>query len=350
MAVLLAGAAGCLFPVVFIIVSLSQRIPGADDSRVSVLVGAGDIAGCESTADSETADLLDDIGGLVFTLGDNAYPAGTFEQFAACYDPTWGRHKARTRPVPGNHDYGTPNASGYFSYFGTAAGAPMQGYYAYDVSTWRVYALNSNCDEVGGCRPGSPQYDWLVSDLADRSAACVLAYWHHPLFSASPEGGYDAVGPFFEVLYEAGAEIVMSASSHSYERFAPLAPMGEIDQQYGIRQFVVGTGGAGLRTLGDPLPFSERQSDEAHGVLKLTLQPESYTWDFISSDAQFADTGEGTCHPPPGPAARESWSEKAADASPVGPASWLDSTPSVDGPRSVRQTSRAHAPHNGMGA
>ena len=295
LAVFLAGVAGCLFPVVMIIASMAQRYP----SGATVLVGAGDVAGCDSGADSETADLLDTIDGVVFTLGDNAYPAGTAQQFAACYDPTWGRHKARTRPVPGNHDYETPNAAGYFSYFGAAAGKPDRGYYAYDVGTWRVYALNSNCDEIGGCGPGSRQFEWLAGDLADRPAACVLAYWHHPLFTAAPGGGVNAVQPFFELLYEAGAEIVMSASAHSYERFAPITPDGEVDQDSGIRQFVVGTGGAGLRSLGDALPASERQSDQAHGVLRLTLMDDAYSWAFISSDAAFADAGDGRCHPVP---------------------------------------------------
>lgn len=154
-----------------------------------VLVGAGDIAVCNSPRDEATADLLDRIPGTVFTLGDNAYPSGSANDFLRCYEPSWGRHKARTRPAPGNHDYETPGAAAYFAYFGAAAGDPSKGYYSYDLGTWHIVILNSNCREVGGCHRGSPQEQWLRADLAAHPARCTLAYWHHAYFSSGYHGG-----------------------------------------------------------------------------------------------------------------------------------------------------------------
>ncbi|MCH7718695.1 MAG: metallophosphoesterase, partial [Chloroflexi bacterium] len=153
-----------------------------------MLVGAGDIASCASSGDEATADLLDGIAGTVVTFGDNAYQSGTESEFADCYEPTWGRHKARTRPAPGNHDYITPGASGYFEYFGAAAGDPSKGYYSYDLGAWHVIAINSNCSQVGGCDAGSPQEQWLRADLAESPTSCTVAYWHHPRFSSSLHG------------------------------------------------------------------------------------------------------------------------------------------------------------------
>src|SRR5262245_2996558 len=208
-----------------------------------ILAAAGDIATCMSDGDEATAQLLDRLDGIVVTLGDHAYEAGTPIEFAACYDPSWGRHKARTRPTPGNHDYLTPGASGYFEYFGAPAGDPRRGYYSYDLGAWRVIALNSNCDEIGGCGAGSPQERWLREELAANPRRCTLAYWHHPRFSSGPHGsdpGYDA---FWRALYERGTEIVLVGHDHTYERFAPQRPDGTRDPARGIRQFVVGTGG-----------------------------------------------------------------------------------------------------------
>lgn len=269
----------------------------ADVPAVQVLVGAGDIASCASTGDESTAALLDAIPGTVFTTGDNVYNHGTPVEFARCYEPSWGRHRARTRPAPGNHDYGTPHAAGYFAYFGEAAGAPNKGYYSYNLGSWHIVVLNSNCGAVGGCGPGSPQERWLRADLAAHPAACTLAYWHHPRFSSGPHGGTMAVQAFWQALYEAGAELVLNGHDHLYERFAPQDPDGRRDEERGIRQFTVGTGGASLYAVGRPAPNSEVVNTTTYGVLKLTLYPDRYEWEFVPvPGGRFTDSGSGTCH------------------------------------------------------
>jgi len=270
---------------------------GASQGDGLVLVGAGDIASCTSDGDEATASVLDAIGGTVFTLGDHAYEAGTPIEFAACYESSWGRHKARTRPAPGNHDYMTPGASGYFDYFGVAAGPPGEGYYSYDLGTWHIIVLNSNCSEVGGCGPGSPQERWLRSDLAAHPTACTLAYWHHPRFSSGPQGNEVAMEAFWQALYEHDAEIVLAGHDHLYERFAPQKPNGEPDPVRGLRQFVVGTGGASQHRFDGPaIANSEVRYDDTFGVLKLTLHPAGYEWQFVPvAGGTFTDAGTGRC-------------------------------------------------------
>jgi hypothetical protein len=267
-----------------------------DLNNMTVLVGAGDIAGCGSQKDLETALLLDNIPGTVFTLGDNVYPDGADLEFSDCYDPTWGRHKARTRPAPGNHDYHTSGASGYFNYFGAAAGDADKGYYSYDVGDWHVIALNSECAEVGGCEMGSPQGQWLQADLAANPKACTLAYWHHPRFSSGWHGSNASYQDFWQLLYDAGADVVLNGHDHTYERFAPQDPTGISDPGRGIREFVVGTGGAGLYSFGIPEPNSEVRENSTHGVLKLTLHPTSYDWELVPIAGQtFTDSGSASC-------------------------------------------------------
>jgi hypothetical protein len=275
----------------------SGSAPDLGAYETTVLVGAGDIARCSRDEDEETAKLLDNIAGTVFTLGDNAYPDGTALQFSDCYDPTWGRHKARTRPAPGNHDYHTPGASGYFNYFGAAAGEVDKGYYSYDAGDWHIIVLNSECAEVGGCERDSPQGQWLQADLAANPSACTLAYWHHPRFSSSSVHGSNArYQDFWQLLYDAGADVVLNGHDHTYERFAPQDPTGIADPGRGMREFVVGTGGAGLYAFGTPEPNSEVREDNTHGVLKLTLYPTSYDWEFIPIAGQtFTDSGSAAC-------------------------------------------------------
>ena len=265
-------------------------------SDAPVLVGAGDIASCSQQVDEATALLLDGIAGTVFTSGDNVYPDGTATQFLGCYDPTWGRHKARTRPASGNHDYHTTGASGYFNYFGAAAGDPSKGYYSYDLVGWHIIVLNSECSQVGGCTRTSPQGQWLQADLAAHPAACTLAYWHKPLFSSGgTHGGNTAVQPFWQLLYEAGADVVVNGHEHSYERFGQQNPNGAADGG-GIRQFTVGTGGASLYPFGPPQPNSEARNDTSPGVLKLTLSASSYDWEFIPiAGKTFSDSGSDSC-------------------------------------------------------
>jgi hypothetical protein len=251
-----------------------------------VFVGAGDIAMCDRNAET-TARLLDGIGGTVFTLGDHAYFQGTRQQFMDCYDPTWGRHLDRTRPSPGNHDYEQPGAAPYFEYFGALAAPPL-GYYSHELGSWHAIALNSNIN-VG---PGSMQANWLRDDLAASRARCTIAYWHHPLFSSGPSGNNSNMRHFWQLLYDAGAEIVLSAHDHLYERFSRQDPDGRPDDR-GIRQFVVGTGGALLYEPGAIKPNSAVRI-RAFGVLKLTLESNGYTWEFIGVSGQ-SDSGTGVC-------------------------------------------------------
>ena len=264
-----------------------------------VLVGAGDIADCTTLSGAaKTSALLDRIPGTVFTLGDNAYDSGTPRQFADCYGPTWGRHRDRTRPVLGNHDYRTAFATGYFDYFGAAAGDRTKGYYSYDVGTWHVVVVNSNCAQVGGCKKGSAQVEWLREDLAAHPAPCTLAMWHHPRFSSGREHGDDpAMRDIWQVLYDARAELVLSGHDHDYERFAPMDAAGRVDRERGVRQIVAGTGGRELYPWAATRAGSEVKNNETFGVLKLTLHPGSYDWEFIPVDGgTFLDSGSEKCH------------------------------------------------------
>ena len=261
-----------------------------------VLVGAGDIAHCASDGDEATASLLDAIPGTVFTTGDNVYRSGTPEEFANCYDPSWGRHKARTYPSPGNHDYGTAGAAGYYAYFGPMAGEPGKGYYSYDLGEWHIIVLNSNIP----VEPGSPQDLWLREDLAAHPVACTLAYWHHPRFSSgSVHGSNRRMQPLWEALYQFGADVVLAGHEHNYERFAPQTPQGDADPSRGIRQFVVGTGGRSYYSFETPITNSEVSNGDAHGVLKLTLHSGAYSWEFIPVAGEtFTDSGTAPCVTP----------------------------------------------------
>jgi lipopolysaccharide/colanic/teichoic acid biosynthesis glycosyltransferase len=273
--------------------------PGPSDGSepIATLVGAGDIASCAYDDDAATALLLDSIPGVVFTAGDNAYPDGTADDFAACYGPTWGRHKDRTRPSAGNHEYYTPGAGGYFGYFGAAAGPPGAGYYSYELGAWHVIALNSAI-EIG---PGSTQLSWLQADLAGRRPLCALAYWHHPRFSSGATHGSAAwLQPVWEVLYDAGVDVVIVAHEHNYERFAPQTPAGSLDTLRGIRQFVVGTGGGPAHAFATPLPTSEVRHSGTPGVLTLTLRSDGYDWRFVPvAGGTFTDAGSDDCHDAP---------------------------------------------------
>ncbi|HEX5826056.1 MAG TPA: metallophosphoesterase [Candidatus Limnocylindrales bacterium] len=278
----------------------STPAPGASAATPGIvtLVGAGDIADCASDADEETARLVEGLSGIVFTLGDNAYENGSEDEFATCFDPTWGRFKDRIElPVPGNHEYGTEDAAGYRAYFGERAVRDGRTWYSTDVGAWHVVVLDSTCDEVeGGCGPDSPQVRWLREDLAASDARCTLALFHHPRFSSGEHGSDAAVAPFWDALYEAGADLILNGHEHSYERFAPLAPTGDRDDERGIVQLIAGTGGRELRGFGDPVEHSRLRAAVSHGVLRLDLQPGSWTFQFLSTDGVFSDTGARACH------------------------------------------------------
>jgi hypothetical protein len=276
--------------------SRSWKVDVASGQNDPVLVGAGDIASCASSGDEATANLLDGISGTVFNLGDNAYESGTAAEYQNCYDPTWGRQKARTKPAVGNHEYQTPSASGYFGYFGAAAGDPSKGYYSYELGTWHVVVLNSNCSNVvGGCTATSPQVQWLKNDLATHPNACTLAYWHHPLFTSSQTG--TPVAPFWQALYDARAEVVLNGHMHNYERFAEQTPDGNASQGRGLREFVVGTGGKSLVGFNSIRANSQVRDASTFGVLKLTLHPSGYDWRFVPvAGKSFTDSGTTSCH------------------------------------------------------
>ena len=291
--------------VVFLILAalvLAQALPSSgvrsDAETEVVLIGAGDIADCSDLAGAEaTAKLLEANPGTVMALGDLAYPDGTPENFK-CYDKTWGRVKNRTRPAVGNHEFHSTGASYYFQYFGAAAGDPKTGYYSYDLGTWHIVVLNSECAEVSGCGAGSPEEKWLRADLSAHPVGCTLAYFHKPRFSSGLNHGNDPeVGAFWQALYDFNAELILNGHDHDYERFAPQDPNGNADPKRGIREFVVGTGGKNLREFGIDKPNSEVRNNKAFGVLKLTLKTTGYDWKFIPQAGKtFTDSGSGNCH------------------------------------------------------
>jgi hypothetical protein len=256
------------------------------------LIGAGDIAGCLWTEDTATGDLIRARpGAIVWTAGDNVYDAGTLLEFELCYEPAWGSFQARTNPTPGNHEYLTLGASGYFSYF------PVPAYYAYDLgANWRVYALDSNIAHDAG----SEQYTWLRDDLAANPRDCIVAYWHHPLFNSGKHGPDLSVKPFWDLLYEAKAELVLNGHAHSYERFARMRPNGTWDGISGIREIVVGTGGAPLSTWGEIHPLSQARNNTDHGVVRVYLNDDfkRYAARFLPIEGKtYTDVVSASCSP-----------------------------------------------------
>jgi len=280
-----------------------------DPAGASFNGGAGELTRCRQRY---TSDLLVGQGlAAVLALGDTQYEEGTFDQFQLSYDPSWGRVKSITRPAIGNHEYRLSPGTGYFDYFngvGSAtgpAGDRGKGYYSFNVGGWHLIALNSMCDEVpGGCAAGSAQEQWLRADLAaNAGAACTLAYWHHPLFNSGPDGSYKDTPwnttALWQALYSAGAELVLNGHAHIYQRFGPQDPNGNADSRWGIREFVVGTGGKSLGDLGPTQPNLEFRDNTQFGVIQLALHPNGYDWTFVSDAGQVRDLGSGGCHGAP---------------------------------------------------
>jgi len=277
----------------------------------SKIAAAGDIA-CDPASGSfngglgvglacrqrATSDLLVGAGyKAVLGLGDLQYENGAISKFGASYDPSWGRVKAITRPAAGNHEYQTAGAAGYYQYFGAAAGDPTRGYYSFDLGGWHLIALNSNCSAVGGCGAGSTQERWLRADLAAHaSASCTLAYWHHPRFSSGEHGSDSTYRAFWQALYDANADLVLVGHDHDYERFAPQTPSGSLDLARGIREFVAGAGGKGVRTFPTVRRNSEARDVSSLGILELTLGTNEYSWRFRPAVGSFTDAGTGACH------------------------------------------------------
>ncbi len=218
---------------------------------------------------------------------------GAASEYTNCYDQVWGGQKSRTYPVPGNHEYDTSGASGYFGYFGSRAGPAGKGYYSFNYGGWHIVALNSEISHASG----SAQEVWLRNDLAANTAKCTLAFFHRPRFSSGEHGNNTDVGIFWTDLYNANAEIVMDGHDHDYERFAPQSPSGALDNTRGIREFVVGTGGVAERPFGTTKANSQVRNNSAWGVLKLTLHASGYDWQFLpAGSATFSDSGSDACH------------------------------------------------------
>jgi hypothetical protein len=266
--------------------------------------GRGSAHACHQLA---TSDLVVNAGlTAVLALGDLQYYCGALAAFMYSYDPTWGRVKTITYPAPGNHEYEgggaygcEPGAQGYYTYWGWASGAPVGGYYSFNIGAWHLISLNSNCEDIGGCGSGSAEERWLRGDLAAHSRAhCTLAYWHHAPFTSSVTPvGTPRTEALLQDLYDGGADLLLAGHQHNYERFAPQTPQGIADPTRGVREFVVGTGGEDHRPFGPPTANSEVRNAETFGVLELTLLPTSYTWQFVPEAGDtFTDSGSSACH------------------------------------------------------
>jgi acid phosphatase type 7 len=276
-----------------------------------VVVAAGDIS-CDPASSSynggngtstechmkQTADLVTSINpAAVLTLGDLQYQQGSLTQFQTSYANNWGvaAIKNITKPAPGNHEYETSGASGYYGYFGSVAGSSSKGYYSYNLGNWHLMALNSNCSYVS-CAAGSAQETWLKSDLTANQGKCLLAYWHHPRYSSGQHGNDTNVSPLVDALLAAQADVVLNGHDHDYERFHRQNNSGTSDTN-GIRFFVVGTGGKSLYSFGAIKANSASRNNTVYGVLKLNLKSTSYTWTFMPEAGQsFTDTGSTDCH------------------------------------------------------
>ncbi len=267
-----------------------------DPSDASYDGGDGTSSACRQADVSDR--LLADSGVDAFAaLGDLQYSDGTAADFRTAYDPSYGRILDRTIPVAGNHEYGTRDAAGYYGYFGARAGDPAKGYFSRDLGSWHVVVLNTNCGEVGGCGSSSPQGAWLRADLAASDARCTVVLAHHPFRSSGQHGSTSAIAPLWRELYDGGADLVLVGHDHDYERFAPLdRSYGATADGDGLRQFVVGTGGKGLRPFAGTVSGSQVRQASSFGYLRLTLSDGSYRWDFQGlPGGSFDDTGTGTC-------------------------------------------------------
>jgi acid phosphatase type 7 len=272
-------------------VALALILPPSVVAADPVVLAAGDIASCSSDGDEQTAALLDAHRGTVLALGDLAYDDGSPEEFQSCFGPSWGRHKARIRPTPGNHEYNS-GGSGYFAYFGAAAGPWKRGYYSFNLGRWHIVSLNSERDTASN----GAQVRWLRRDLARAKARCVLAFWHRPRWTAGAYEDDARTAPFWEVLYTAGADVVLTAHDHNYQRYPPLNGRGEIDRARGIRSFVVGTGGGGR--FYDLRRDSRRRTANTGtwGLLRLMLRPSGYGWRFLPvAGGSYRDAGSASC-------------------------------------------------------
>ena len=258
------------------------------------MVAVGDLTSCAIETDEAVAAAVNaEEAEVIALLGDLVYPYGTEETYSDCFLPLWGELVDRARPAVGNHDLQEDGGAAYWSIFGDRAGQPGEGWYSYDIGAWHVVVANSNCELIA-CTPGSPQHDWLVADLAATDARCTLAYWHHPMTSSGYYGRYPPVDPLWSAAVEGGVDLVVTGHEHYYERFAPLGADVGPDPS-GVPMILVGTGGYELRPRGTVVPGSEIIIDDAFGYLRLTLEPQAYSFEFMAVDGSVLDSGSGEC-------------------------------------------------------
>lgn len=261
------------------------------------MIAVGDIAACYSTGDEQVAAMVANMPGTIATLGDTVYTFGYLGDYFRCFQPSWGPLKSRIRPAIGNHEYLWKGGSPFFNYFRSAAGPRHRGYYSYDLGSWHIVVINSNCAKIGGCGPGSPQYSWLRRDLRLNRGRCSLAYWHHPRYSIGRMGPYAGMKPVWNLLYRYGTEAVLTGHDHNYQRYTPIGDAGVRDTRRGIREFVVGTGGASKQAITRYSSYVEASQDDYYGVLKLDLYKSHFSWEFVSTpDGAYSDSGEDRCH------------------------------------------------------
>lgn len=260
--------------------------------------GAGDISICGQTGDDQTAAiLLNRVGsGLYFSAGDSSNENGSMYEYQNCFDASWGQLLPDLRVVPGNHDYYSNPMENYWIYFDGIAGEPGEGWYSFEHGDWHIVMLNSNCGYVG-CGPSSEQISWLKKDLASSKNKCSLAIWHHPRFNSGIAGNADWLYTFWDVLYEHDVDVVVNGHDHHYERMAKINPQGEADRIFGIRSFIVGTGGASYYGIDQIQPFSEVRITDHFGIIHFELKPRSYSWQFINVDGEVMDQGADACSP-----------------------------------------------------
>lgn len=258
--------------------------------QTAIVLAVGDIGECNSAAVPLTARLVERNDGEVLLPGDLAYMHGSISDFQRCFEPWWGQFRHRWRPVPGNHEYETPGAAGYFQFFGPATGQGGRSYYSFRAGDWLVLMLNSNIPTARG----TPQYEFVRGELIANRNPCTVAVWHHPLFTSGPNGPNPFMREMWALLYEHNADMIVAGHDHLYERFGKQDTEGRADPR-GIRQFIAGTGGARLYDFQRTAANSEARV-KAHGVLRLTLNPTSYAWSFLDTNGAVADAGADGCH------------------------------------------------------
>ena len=265
--------------------------PFQPTGATATVLAVGDIGMCSERVNVEkTASLVAGMEGLLLLVGDLAYMRGTFQEFKDCFEPAWGRFRNRWRPVPGNHEYESNRASGYLQYFGAAAEPAGRTYYSFRAGDWLILMLDSN-DSV---TPASDQYAFVTSTLAANGNPCTMAVWHHPLFSSGQNGPNSFMRDIWRLLYDHHADVVITAHDHLYERFGKQDADGRSDAR-GLRQFIVGTGGAMLYNF-QRQEANSQVRQQSHGVLRLRLHTHGYSWEFIDVNGITLDVNSDGCH------------------------------------------------------